>query len=72
MTESEEMVDQDFPGKGSIDEDGWLDGQMFIDRSRASQRLANNVARNFYAYLMPNNCARMLQRLKNNIEFDEI
>jgi hypothetical protein len=49
VTENEEEEEQDFSGQGSIYKDGRLDSQIFINTSPAFQRLANNVARVFYA-----------------------
>jgi hypothetical protein len=72
VTENDEEVEQDFPGKGSIYEDGRLDGQMFIDTSPSFQRLTNDVARLFYAEGIPNDFARVLQCLKNCFGFDKI
>ncbi len=71
MTENEEKEEKDFPGEGSIYEEGRLDGQIFINTSSAFQRLANNVARVFYAEAMPDDFARVLQRLKNRFGFNE-
>ncbi len=72
MTENEKEEEPDFPSEGSIYEDGRLDGQIFIDTSPTLQRLANVVAHVFYAEEMPDDFARVLQRLKNHFGFNEI
>ncbi len=72
VTKNEDKEAQDFSGEASIYEDGHLDGQLFIDTSPAFQRLANDVARIFYAEEMPHDYARVLQRLKNRFGFNEI
>jgi hypothetical protein len=72
VTENKDEEAQDFPGEASIYEDGRLDGHLFIDTSSAFQRLANNIARVFYAEEMPHDFARVLQHLKNRFGFNEI
>ncbi len=72
VTENEDDEAQDFPGEASINKNGCLDGQLFIDTSPAFQRLANDVAHVFYAKEMLHDFARVLQRLKNSFGFNEI
>ncbi len=72
MTENTEAEEPDCLGGGSINEDGCLDSQIFIDTNSTFQRLANNVARIFYAEEIPDNFARVLQRLKNGFRFNKI
>jgi hypothetical protein len=72
VTQNEDEEAQDFPGEASVYENGRLDGPLFIDTSPAFQRLANDVARVFYAEEMPHNFARVLQHLKNRFGFNEI
>ncbi len=39
MTENEEKEEKDFPGEGSIYEEGRLDGQIFINTSSADEAI---------------------------------